>query len=98
MNLINKNVNKSKICLVVPIFNNENSIKLLYNTFKEIVNNKIKINYKLILVDDNRTIPIASFLSKQIISRTKSGFSVLKTNSKSLSIFLSHTKCFHLFF
>ena len=53
MNLINKNVNKSKICLVVPIFNNENSIKLLYNTFKEIVNNKIKINYKLILVDDN---------------------------------------------
>jgi dolichol-phosphate mannosyltransferase len=53
MDLINKNINKSKICLVVPIFNNENSIKLLYNTFKEIVNNKIKINYKLILVDDN---------------------------------------------
>jgi dolichol-phosphate mannosyltransferase len=43
---------KKKICLTIPIFNNQNSIELLYNRLRETLKKISEIDYKLIFVDD----------------------------------------------
>ena len=44
---------KKKICLTIPIFNNQNSIEQLYSRLKESLKKLNEIDYKLIFVDDN---------------------------------------------
>jgi glycosyltransferase involved in cell wall biosynthesis len=43
---------KKKICLTIPIFNNQNSIELLYNRLKESIKKTKEFDYKFIFVDD----------------------------------------------
>ena len=43
---------KKKICLTIPIFNNQNSIELLYIRLKESLKKANEIDYKFIFVDD----------------------------------------------
>ena len=44
---------KKKICLTIPVFNNQNSIELLYNRLKESFKKKGEFDYKFIFVDDH---------------------------------------------
>jgi glycosyltransferase involved in cell wall biosynthesis len=44
---------KKKICLTIPIFNNQNSIEQLYNRLKESLKKTNEIDYKFIFVDDD---------------------------------------------
>lgn len=44
---------KKKICLTIPIFNNQNSIEILYNRLKESLKKANEIDYKFIFVDDD---------------------------------------------
>ena len=46
---------KKKICLTIPIFNNQNSIELLYYKLKKSLKKAKDINYKFIFVDDGST-------------------------------------------
>jgi len=69
---------KKKICLTIPIFNNQNSIELLYNRLKESLKKANEIDYKFIFVDDG-----SSDNSRSIIKE------ICKSDPNVTGIFLS---------
>jgi dolichol-phosphate mannosyltransferase len=69
---------KKKICLTIPIFNNQNSIEQLYNRLKENLKKTNEIDYKFIFVDDD-----SSDNSRTIIKE------ICKSDPNVTAIFLS---------
>ena len=69
---------KKKICLTIPIFNNQNSIEILYIRLKESLKKTNEIDYKFIFVDDD-----SSDNSRTIIKK------ICETDPNVTAIFLS---------
>lgn len=69
---------KKKICLILPVYNNEGSLKLLYNRLTETLKKIKNCKYKLIFVDDG-----SEDRSKLILER------ISKSDTSAVSIFLS---------
>lgn len=69
---------KKKICLTIPIFNNQNSIEQLYDRLKENLKKTNEIDYKFIFVDDD-----SSDNSRTIIKE------ICKSDPNVTAIFLS---------
>jgi glycosyltransferase involved in cell wall biosynthesis len=69
---------KKKICLTIPIFNNQNSIEILYNRLKESIKKTKEFDYKFIFVDD-----YSSDNSRTIIKK------ICETDPNVTAIFLS---------